>query len=289
MDEFDLRSLEIFRAVAAEGSISRAAEKLNRVQSNISTRVKQLEERFEKPLFLRSSRGLTLTAEGHLLLSYADRLLQLSQEASEAMNEGRPRGPLRIGTMESTAAARLPALLSRFHGLYPEIEIEIRTDVAAGLVDRLLRYEIEVAFIAEPVDVEGLHAQPVFEEELVLVAPETFPTIRRLKEFNGRTIVAFESGCAYRRYLQDWLLEAGIVPGGTIAVSSYLAMLACVSAGTGFAVAPSSVLDMINSKGRFRRHKLPERLRRIRTLLCWRAEHQSAKLDALRTLLPALK
>ncbi len=108
MHGLNLRALEIFRTVAVEGGVSKAAIKLNRVQSNISTRIKQLEQHLGKNLFFRQNRGLTLTQDGHLLLSYAERFLQLSTEASEALNEGKPRGVFRIGTMESTAAARLP-------------------------------------------------------------------------------------------------------------------------------------------------------------------------------------
>ena len=69
MQSLDLRSLEIFRTVALEGSVTKAAVKLNRVQSNISTRIKQLERHLNKNLFLRRNRGLTLTPEGRLLLS----------------------------------------------------------------------------------------------------------------------------------------------------------------------------------------------------------------------------
>lgn len=287
MHGLDLRSLEIFRTVAAEGSISKAATKLHRVQSNISTRIKQLEQRLHKDLFLRQNRGLTLTPDGRLLLSYAERLLQLSMEASEALNEGKPRGAFRIGTMESTAASRLPAILSRYHRLHPEVEIELDTGTASGLISRLLNHDIEIAFVAEPVSFDALRTEPVFEEELVLVAPASFPALGNASEISGRTVVAFEPGCAYRRYLEEWLLEAGIVPGGIVAVGSYLAMLACVSAGTGFAVIPRSVMEMVSSKGKFRLYPLPKRFARIRTLLAWRSDYRSAKLDALKKLLPA--
>lgn len=288
MNNLDLRSLEIFRAVAAEGSVSRAAERLNRVQSNVSTRIKQLEERLDRPLFHRGNCGLTLTADGHRLLSYADRLLQLSEEAAEAMNENRPSGRFRIGTMESTAAARLPAVLSAYHREFPDVDIEVSADVAQGLVEGLLAYNLDVAFIAEPVNVETLCTTPVFIEELVLIAPESFPALSAVEEISGRTMVAFEPGCAYRRYLEEWLLEAGIVPGGVLAVGSYLAILACVSAGTGFAVVPRTVLDVVTSPGSFRSYELPGKMTRIRTMMTWRNDYRSAKLDALRNLLPAI-
>ncbi len=288
MPGLDLRSLEIFRTVAVEGSITKAAMKLNRVQSNISTRIKQLEQHLQKNLFLRQNRGLTLTPDGHLLLSYADRLLQLSMEASEALNEGKPSGVFRIGTMESTAAARLPEILSRYHQLYPDVEIELETDTAGGLMDRLLNYDVEIAFAAEPVSFETISTQPVFEETLVLVAPRSFPPLENTSEISGKTVVAFKTGCAYRRYLEEWLLESGIVPGGVIAMGSYVAILACVSAGAGFAAIPQSVLDTVSSKGQFRLYPLPDRVARIKTLLAWRSDYQSVKLDALKELLPVL-
>ncbi len=282
----DLRALEIFRAVAAEGSVSKAALKLNRVQSNISTRIKQLERQLDKSLFLRHNRGLTLTPDGDLLLSYAERLLQLSMEASEALNGGKPSGVFRIGTMESTAAARLPEILSRYHELYPDVQIVLETGTAGGLMDRLLNYDIEISFVAEPVSFDRVSTQPVFEEQLILVAPKSFPPIENARDISGKTVVGFEAGCAYRRYLDDWLLEAGIVPGSVMAVSSYLAIFACVSAGTGYAVVPQSVLDIVSTKGQFQRYSLPDNLSRIKTLLAWRSDYKSAKLDALKELLP---
>jgi len=288
MHGLDLRSLEIFRTVAVEGSITKAAMKLNRVQSNISTRIKQLEQHLKKNLFLRQNRGLTLTPDGHLLLSYAERLLQLSMEASEALNEGKPSGVFRIGTMESTAAARLPEILSRYHQLYPDVEIELEMDTAGGLMDRLLNYDVEIAFVAEPVSFETISTQPVFEEELVLVVPQSFPPLENTSEISGKTVVAFKTGCAYRRYLEEWLLESGIVPGSVIAMGSYVAILACVSAGTGFAAVPRSVLDTVSMKGQFRLYPLPNRVARIKTLLAWRSDYQSVKLDALKDLLPNL-
>jgi len=285
MQGLNLQTLEIFRTVAAEGSVSRAATKLNRVQSNISTRIKQLETQLEKPLFLRQNRGLTLTPDGQLLLTYAERFFQLSLEVSEALNVGKPSGSFRIGAMESTAAARLPEILSRYHALYPDVEIEVETDTAGGLMNRLQNYDIDVAFCAEPVSFDWALTQPVFEEQLILVAPHSFPELENTKEISGKTIIAFETGCAYRRYLEQWIMEAGIVPGNVMAVGSYLAILACISAGTGYAVVPQSVLDIISTKGQFRQYNLPDRVSKITTMLTWRTDYESAKLDALKQLL----
>ena len=289
MRRLDLAALEIFRQVALEGSISGAALKLNRVQSNISTRVKQLEEHLGTVLFEREPRGLSLTEAGRTLLSYAERLLSLSEEAVDALTAAEPSGPFRIGTMESTAASRLPEVLSRYHALHPDVVIHLETDTAGGLTRRLCANEIDAAFIAEPIVTEGLTSEAVFEEQLLLVAPISFPPLRRAQEISGKTVVAFEEGCAYRRYLNDWLVEEGIVPGSILSVGSYLAILACVSAGNGYAMVPKSVLDVISSKGEFHCHRLPRRYSRIRTLLVCRENYTSSKLDALRALLPRIR
>lgn len=285
MRSVELSDLEIFRSVALEGSVSRAAERLHRVQSNISTRIRQLEDRLGVRLFLRQSRGLALTPAGEALLPYAERLLDLSSEAEAALTDGKPRGAFRVGTLESTAAARLPGVLSRYHESHPHVQVELVTDTAQGLLDRLLEYEIEVAFVAGPVSHVALETLPVFTESLVLVTPESFPPMNRIDEITGRTVIAFKTGCAYRRYLEDWMLESGITPGGVLETTSYHVILACVAAGTGFAAVPRSVLDAVAVKGEIRVHPLPGPAARIDTSLVWRCDYTSAKLDALKATL----
>ena len=101
----DLEDLRIFRSVVQEGGITRAAERLNRVQSNVTTRVRQLEQDLGVDLFIREGKKLHLSPNGKVLLDYADRLLDLAQEARDAVHDGAPRGPLRL--------ARLPLLPGR--------------------------------------------------------------------------------------------------------------------------------------------------------------------------------
>src|SRR3954466_7187812 len=146
----DLVALRIFKTVAEAGGITKAAARLHRVQSNITTRVKQLEEQLGTRLFHRQKRRLVLSAEGRTLLEYAERLLRLSSEAEAAMRAGAPRGRPRIGPLESTAATRLPPLLSRYHLAYPEVRLELATGTSGALVSRVMSGEIEAALVAEP-------------------------------------------------------------------------------------------------------------------------------------------
>src|SRR3990167_4909506 len=105
----DLAALDIFRTVAAEGSVTRADERLQRVKYKVTTRERQLEADLGSPLFLRESKRMALTPEGEVLRGYADRLLALAEEARQAVRPGQPTGRLRLGSMGSTAARRPPA------------------------------------------------------------------------------------------------------------------------------------------------------------------------------------
>ncbi len=283
--KMDIASLEVFQAVVRQGGVSKAAAQLNRVQSNVSTRIRQLEDHLGEALFLRDNKRMTLTDAGHNLLPYAERMLTLAREAADAVQTKDLNGTFNIGAMESAAAARLPKLLSQFHAENPEVSVRLTTATAGALQNSLSNEEIDVAFIAEPVGNKGFQTLPVFSEELCLVAAKTFTSIDNAASLNGRTVIAFEEGCAYRRYLNDWLLGEGIVPGTTLSVGSYLAMLSCVSAGTGFAVIPRSVLSIIDVHGTLQHRVLPGRYSRIRTLLVWRKNYTSPKLKALQGLL----
>lgn len=275
METLDLDALHIFRTVAEEGGITRAAAKLNRVQSNVTTRVKQLEERVGTQLFQRHARKLTLSPEGKVLLAYAEELLRLSHEAQAALRSGTPRGTFRIGTLESTAATRLPPVLSKYHLAYPDVQMELVTGTSGALAARVLALEIEAAFVAEPFTTDGLDMLHVFDEELVLIAP---------KGTRPRTVIAFPAGCSYRRRLEDWLGKESVVASRVIEFASYHAIIACVAAGTGIAVVPRSVLKIVGAEKQVTVQELPARIAKAKTQLVWRSGHHSIALDALRRL-----
>jgi DNA-binding transcriptional LysR family regulator len=279
----DLVELKIFKTVAEQGGITKAAAALHRVQSNITTRVKRLEERLGTRLFNRQGRRLVLSAEGKLLLAYAERLLRLSSEAQAALKGRAPQGVLKIGALESTAATRLPAVLARYHRAHPAVRLELVTGTSGALVDRVLREEIEAAFVAEPFAEGGLQAKPVFTEELVLVTARDQPRIASAAELATRTVLAFATGCSYRRRLESWLGRANVVAERIMEYGSYHAIVACVAAGGGIAIVPRSVLRATGMEGQVATHPLPARIARARTMLVWRRGHRSNALDALRS------
>ena len=285
MGNFDLVALHIFKTVAEQGGITKAARKLQRVQSSVTTRVKQLEQRLETPLFFRQKRRLVLSPQGQILLRYADRLLRLSSEAEAVLRGVTPRGTLRIGALESTAATRLPPILSRYHRVHPDVRIELVTGTTGALIGRVLNHEIDGAFVAEPFAEDALDSLPVFSEELVLIAPKSVPRIKTPRDIGHATLIAFPTGCSYRRRLEAWLGRAGVVPERVMEFASYHAIVACVAAGAGIAIVPRSVIRSVLAKKDVVVSALPPDVSRARTLLVWSHDHQSLALTALRDTL----
>jgi len=278
----DLTELRIFKAVAEQGGILRAASTLNRVQSNVTTRVKRLEARLGTRLFNREGRRLVLSAEGKILLDYAERLLRLSSEAQAAVKGRAPHGALKVGALESTAATRLPQVLARFHKTHPAVRLELVTGTTAALAARAMRGELDCAFIAEPFSARNLESEPAFTEELVLITPKGHPRVTTPKDLRESTILAFASGCAYRRRLESWLGRSSMVAERVMEYGSYHAIVACTAAGSGIAVVPRSVLRASGMEAQLAVHALPPKIANVRTLLVWRRGHQSAALEALR-------
>ncbi len=283
MGNFDLVELEIFKAVADLGGVTRAAAKLHRVQSNVTTRVKQLETRLGTKLFVRKHRRLVLSQEGKVLLAYADRLLRLSAEAESALQSGVPRGTFELGTLESTAATRLPPLLARYHQSFPDVRIDLVTGTTGALVARVADHEIEAAFVAEPFIADGLDSEPVFLEELVLITPPSLERIRAPKDIGHTTLIAFTTGCSYRRRLEAWLGSANVIPERIMEFGSYHAIVACVAAGAGIAVVPRAVLRTVPAAKNVAAHALPASVAKARTHLVWRQGEKSPALAALLT------
>lgn len=278
----DLSALEIFRAVAAEGSVTRAAERLGRVQSNVTTRVQQLEEQLGATLFLREGRRMALTPAGTSLVAYADRLLALAEEARQALHPAAPSGRLRLGAMESTAAARLPAPLARLHAQWPGLQLELRTGASRELVDQVLAHTSDCALVAWPppgVDPEApVDRTPVFTESICIALPADHPPVERPGDLQVGTLAAFDSGCTYRRMGEDWMRAQrhGAAPQ-VLELASYHAILACVAAGRCAGVVPQSVIDLMREPPALRWVPLAER----ETVLVRRRGWHTPALDAL--------
>jgi DNA-binding transcriptional LysR family regulator len=281
----NLDDLHIFRSVALEGGVLRAAALLHRVPSNVTTRIKQFEGRLGTKLFRRQGRNVVLTDAGRTLLGHAERLLRMADEAEQELCHGVIRGTLRLGSLESAASVRLPPILSQYHADHPETHVELQTGTTGALLRQLQNHQIEAAFVSEPFEKGILSSIKAFEEELVLITAQGTPSVRNAGDLASQSVVAFPHGCSYRRRLVDWFAESEVFPSRFLDLGSYHAIVACVAAGSGVAIVPTVVLDNAVMGGSVQRHPLPKKLRENCTHLVWSGD-ASSQLQELIKLLP---
>src|SRR5580704_18151911 len=280
----DLSDLRIFTAVIHEGGVTRAAGRLNRVQSNVTTRIRQLEDDLGVALFIRDGKRLHLAPAGQMLRGYAERLLALADEARGAVQDARPRGTFRLGAMESTAAVRLPGLLSEYHRRHPTVTLELRTGNPQVLGGAILAGELDAALVAEPIADAPFEKVFAFEEELVIVRPIDHPPIGK-KGVLPRTVLVFEHGCPHRKRLEDWYANRQQMPERVIELASYHAILGCVVAGMGISLVPKSVLTTFPERRRLGLYQLGPTENRADTVLIRRKGAGSPNVRALEEML----
>jgi DNA-binding transcriptional LysR family regulator len=212
----DLRRLEIFAKVAELGSFSRAAEALFLTQPTISEHVRALEDEVGVQLLDRLGRGATPTRAGQLLLGYARRMLALSREAHQALEQfqGRISGELVVGGSTIPGEYVLPGLIGRFKAKYPDISIVLLIGSTRQVSDWLEEGRVEVGVVGARPATRALEAKELMPDELVLVVPATHPWAARrtatLVDLQKEPLVFRERGSGSREAVEHALQEAGV-------------------------------------------------------------------------------
>lgn len=286
MDCQDLRFVEV---VARLGGMGRAANELHTVQSNVTSRIRRLEAELKVSLFRRHARGVEPTEVGRRLLPYARKLTRLLHEARRAVSEdGTPRGRLVMGSLETTAALRIADKLAAYVAAYPEVDLVLRTGTTSELIEKVAGDQLDGALVCGPVADNRLVAEPVFEEELVLL---TAPSIRSFDEMarDGEvSIVVLRAGCSYRQRLEEVLARRGISTRRVLEFGTIEAIGACVAAGLGITLLPRGLIGSSWSGDAVGMHTLPPRDGVVKTVFIRRRDAApfaalSAFLDMIRS------
>jgi LysR family transcriptional regulator, cell division regulator len=286
----ELTDLLTFSTVARLGGITRAADELNTVQSNVTQRIKALEAEIGAALFERHSRGMSLTGAGRRLLPYAQRMAALSREAVlAARDDGEPKGPLSIGSMETTAAVRLPTLLAEFHRRYPAVRLTLRTAPTADLVAAVLDGSLDGAFVAGPIEHGELISTLAFREELVLVTAQRWKNLAALRAGtpeSGPTALVFRTGCTYRQRLEQAFVEFGWPSAARFELGTLDGMIGCVAAGMGVSLLPRAVVERSDQRKNVSVHALDASWSHVDTLFIQRrSAHQYSALSGFASCL----
>ena len=288
----DVSDLKVFEAVSRHGSMNRAAQELHTVQSNVTARIRALEEELGVSLFQRHARGVSTTAAGQRILPFVGRITKLLADArTAAKDDGEPGGTLSLGSLETTTALRLSPLLGQFAKTYPQVRLVVTTGTTRRLIDDVVSCRVEGAFVAGPVSHPDLEQEVIFQEELVLV---TTPAIGGMEDLAGiadlKTIV-FQIGCSYRQRLESLLADMGIVTSKPLEFGSLDTIVSCVSAGVGITLLPRGVVAAAALENRVAIHTLPPERSLVDTLFVRRKDAytssaMTALLDMLRSTRP---
>jgi DNA-binding transcriptional LysR family regulator len=214
------------------GGFNRAAKRVGRSQSAVSQQIRKLEEQFGEPLFRKAGRGLALTAAGEIVLGYAQRILDLNDEAVAAVRGVAAQGWVRFGLPGDFAETWLPMALGRFKRTHPAVRVEASVDRNTTLIDRLDKGELDLALIfgrGARSDAELLAKLPVFwigaRTGKALSAPE-----------EGLPLAVFESPCSFRGAAITALDRVGIPWHIAFTSPSLPGLWAAVEAGLGVTV-----------------------------------------------------
>ncbi|GAB7538304.1 LysR family transcriptional regulator [Burkholderia sp. 3C] len=275
----DSGDLIYFAAVARTGSITKAALFLDTVQSNVTQRIRRLEDELGVPLFHRHGRGVSLTPAGSQLLPYASQIDHMMTEARRAIeSDSVPGGILRVGSMETTAAVRLPEVLVEYATDYPRVDISFSTGTTQSLIDDVLERRLDGALVCAPVDHVDLVADAVVTEELVVVTapwaryPQS-PHLPVWAESRGELKIAiFRHGCAYRARLERQLIRRGVTSIKRMELGTLDGILGCVRAGIAISLLPRSVVEPLAAAGKLAIHALAPEDSHVETVLVRRRD-----------------
>ncbi|MGQ9365918.1 LysR family transcriptional regulator [Azospirillum sp. A39] len=246
----ELRQLQHFVAVAEERHFTRAARRINIVQSALSASIRALEAELQAPLFVRSTRQVRLTAAGRVFLDKARAVLEAAREARASVSAvtGLERGTLAIGTVQSLPAfLDLPALLARFHALHPGIEVRLCQGGTDGLLDKVRGGQLDLAILPLCEPPAGIATTLIACEALVAACPPGHPLAGRenvpLAAVKDEPFVDFQADWGTRRLTDRAFLHAGVERHTAFEVSDLDTVLDLVARGLGVALVPEAVAE----------------------------------------------
>jgi DNA-binding transcriptional LysR family regulator len=250
----DLSQLEVFLSVVREGRFSRAAEKLYRTQSAVSQTIRRLEEELGEPLFDRSSREGVLTDAGRTLKEYAEKLLNLRNDAQEALVELRElqKGKLAIAANEFTALYLL-RVLAEFRRLHPMIKITVLRSLGSRIPDDLLRHTVEMGVLSYDPEETRLRSIVVYLDELTFVVPPRHPLASEkqvsIRQLGTEVFVAHIVSSPYREKVIEVFRRHKTPLHMDVELPTLQAITRFVAMGNGVALVPQIAVESELARG----------------------------------------
>ena len=224
--DMDFRQLATFVEVAKQLNFTKASATLGYAQSTVTIHIQTLEEELKTQLFERIGKQIKLTGDGRQFYAYAERLLNLSNEAKEVVSSSAsPKGVVELGTAESLCIYRLSDVLIDFRALYPDVEVKIRFDTSDDFYQHLRKNLVDVAIVLDNrCVVDDIVTHVLSEEPMVVIAAPGHPLTRKKRvlpsDLQGQPLILTEEGCSYHILFESILLQAKVRPGAIMSISS---------------------------------------------------------------------
>ncbi|QKF67589.1 transcriptional regulator, LysR family [Arcobacter venerupis] len=261
----DSNLLKVFVEVAREKSITKAANNLEFAQSNVTSRIKQLEKSLGFALFHRVPKGVILSKEGEKLYPYAIEIVKKVKQATYDMKNIDNQEHLIVGSTESNASTRIVPFLLQLHSDFPNMSLELITNTTREITKELLDYKVDIAFMSGEPKHEDLVVLNKIDEEIVLVEPKN--------ENCPNVFLSFKNGCAYNEFGQNYLKEFSDENFKNLEFGNYETILGCVKAGMGKSFLPLSIVKKLKYENDLKIINLPKQLANIPTCLVCRKDN----------------
>lgn len=239
------------------GSFSEAARALHTVQSNVTSHIKKLETELNVEL-LHRHHPIQPTRAGQQLYGYAKQMLHLQREVLDTFRNTTLAAafPLEIGSMETTAAVRLPTLFHDLQQSLPDFPFSLTTAPSRDLIDWVKSSRLDCAFVASPDPIEGMFNVHVWTEKLVLISSQKCSEPLSKQELMQKKFIAFKQGCSYRRIIDLFLSSCHLPAASIIEMGSLDGIISCVSLDVGLAILPISYIRQSHFADRVQVHDL---------------------------------
>lgn len=242
--DLEIRHLRLVAAIAASGSVTKAAEQLHLTQSALSHQLRDIEDRFKTAFFVRLGRRMVLTPSGERVLESAKRVLDEIQRAEEDVHRlaGGGEGVIRVCTECNTGYHWLPPLLTAFHRKHPNVVVNVMAEATRRPVQALLNGELDLAVLSNATTDRRLRVRPLFDDEMVAIVSPRHAFAQRgwatPRELAGEHLLVYSSAPDESFMLRKVLGPAGLVPRRLSFIMLTEAMIELARAGLGVGVLP---------------------------------------------------
>ena len=263
-NDMDLNLLKVFVSVANKKSISLASNELKCAQSNVTSRIKQLEKILGLELFFRVPKGVILTSAGEKFYPQALEIVNKMENAISSLNSEEQISHLKVGSTECNAVVRISPFLIKLHQDFPKIQLELFTGTTKDITQLILDYKVDIAFISGEPKNDSLMILKKYEEEIAILEPQENNT--------PNVTLTFKEGCVYDEFLRDYYKQKNIFVEKSLSFGSLETILSCIKVGMGKSLLPTSIVKKMGYDKDIKITLLPKKEANIPTCLICRKD-----------------